>query len=323
MDHGNHDDGIGNIAEADDRRAFVSAAAALARLDETIARLTEVRPLYFPPAMRREAAAIASLEGSTFRPEAIARLLADPDVTMMDRGAKTAADIGRALGKMLDWPTQGPTAASVSDAFMTSDASTSRLIRPDMAWSLEEDCEFTAREMSLTHETPEPWTAIEALRRIWTSGRFFGHSRRMALVCAPWLISAGFGCSSPFIGLADRIRRNPDAFRKADSSQEQWAVLVAETAAAAARDQLARIADIQGLRATMVALCPAERSSSSVGQAIDHFIASPICSAKAFCSGLGLTPRGAKVVLDKLVAAGILEVEGGARNRNYVCRRAL
>jgi len=322
MEYGDHDT-IGIPVEADDRRAFVSAASALARLDETLVRLTEIRNLYYPPATRREAAAIASLEGAASRPEAIARLLADPDATMMDRGARTAADVGRTLGLSLEWDEKGPTAAAVSHAFMTSDASTSRLIRPDMAWSLEEDCEFTAEEMARVRETPEPWTAVEAIRRIWTSGRFFGHSRRMALVAAPWIVMTGFGSGTPFVGLADRVRREPDRFRKAEASQDHWAVLAAETLALSARDQISRIGDLQGLRTTLAALCPAERSSSSVGHAIDHFIANPIQSAKAFGEALDLTPRGAKVVLDKLVAAGILEVEGGSRNRDFVCRRAL
>lgn len=322
MEYDDHDT-IGTPSGADDRRAFVSAASSLARLDETLVRLADVRKLYYPPAIRREAAAIASLEGGVSRPEAIALLLADPDATLMERGARTAADIGRALGMIQEWSPEGPDAAAVSHAFMTSDASTSRLIRPDMAWSLEEDCEFTSEEMARVHETPEPWTAIEAIRRIWTSGRFFGHSRRMALVLAPWLIMTGFGGSTPVVGLADRIRREPDRFRKAESNQDIWAVLVAETLGQASLEQITRIGDLQGLRATLCALCPAERSSSSVRRAVDHFIAMPIRSAKAFGEALGLTPRGAKVVLDKLVAAGIIEVDGGARNRNFVCRRAL
>jgi hypothetical protein len=145
----------------------------------------------------------------------------------------------------------------------------------------------------------------------------------MALITAPWILAAGFECRYAFVGLADRVRRDPERFRKAEASQEHWAALTAETVASAAREQHARIGDIQALRRTLASLCPAERSSSSVGRAIDLFITTPVRSAKAFGDELNLTQRGAKVVLDKLVEAGVLEVEGGSRNRNFICRRAL
>jgi hypothetical protein len=311
------------IDEADERRAFVAAASLISRLDECRLRLAEIRELYHPVAERREAAAIATVEGASSRPEAIARLMSDPEATMMERGSRTAADIARALAATRTWDSSGPSAAAISETFRISDASTARLIRPDMAWSLEEDCEFTAGELAKASETPEPWTAIEALRLIWTSGRFFGHSRRMALIAAPWLLSKGFGCSMPFIGLADHVRRSPEAYRRAEGDQEEWAILIARTVAAAASDQISRVGDLMALRRTFAALCPSERSSSSVGKAIDLLIESPVISAKAFAERLGLTPRGAKVVLDKLEEARIVEVEGGARNRVFVCRRAL
>lgn len=313
----------GTVGELDDRRAFVAAASLMARLDEILVRTERIPPLYRAKAIRREAVAVGVIEGAVSRPESVARLEADPDATMIERGARLAVDIRKALSDSLGWISVQPDSGSVSRIFMLSDASSSRLIRPDMAWSLEEDCDFTAEEFAMVAETPEPWTAIEAIRRIWTSGRFLGHSRRMALLAAPCLIARGFDLRFPFLGLADEVRKNPDRFREVETNPERWSIEVARSLALAAGDGARRFSDIEGLRATLAALCPSERSSSSVGGAIDLLIRSPIVTARMISEELDLTPRGAKVILDKLADASIIEIEGGARNRRFVCRRAM
>lgn len=306
----------------DERRAFVSAASAVSRLDEAIRRSPELSELHRATELRREAIAIVAIEGAAVRPESIIRILSDPDATMLDRGARSALDAHNGLALSTAWQDE-VNANRIEILFKASDASTARLYRPDTAWSLEDDCAAAADECARVAETPEPWTAIEAVRRIWTSGRFFGRARRMALTMAPWLISKGFHCSVRPLGIADRVRRQTDRFREAEHDPEAWSILLATTLREAADDGLNNLGRLEGLLTSLHLLCPAMRSSSSVDDAIKLFIESPINSAKRVSDHLDLSPRGTKVVLDKLIAAGVIEVEGGARNRKFVCRRAM
>jgi hypothetical protein len=318
----------------DDRRAFVAAASAVSRADEAmiqVARSTskaEAQPRSSVPWYRRrtirdEAAAIAGLEGHAIRNESLCRRVGNRDTSSLDRATKLAADIHDALLLVDAWPLQPPGLEDILKLFSTSDESTGRVMRPDLVWTLEDDATWLIRECEVVAETPEPWIAIDVIRRIWNSGRFQSTARRMAMLCAPWILARGFGCDLPVHGLAQQIRRDVDGFRDAAKSSDSWALAAAQAVAAAGRANHRRIGDAAAERRTLLSICPPERSSSSITQAVEFMIGHPIFTVKSFCESLDITPRGAKVVLDKLENAGLLEVEGGSRNRNYVCRRAI
>lgn len=306
----------------DDRRAFVAAASAVARSDEALtirdpARASTRR------IVRNEASAIAGLEGHATRAEAVCRLIGNRDTSHLDRGTRLAADIYDAILIAETWEQMPPGSTSVMEVFTKSDESYGRLMRPDIVWTTEDDAAWLARECEVVHETPEPWVAIEAIRRIWNSGRFQGTSRRMAMLCAPWILASGFSCKNPVQGLAHQVRRDIDGFRNASRTSDEWALLVAGALKDAATATHARIGDMAAERATLLALCPPDRSSSSISKVIDFMIVQPVFTVKGLCDALGLTPKGASVVLSKLEDAGVVEVEGGSRNRNYVCRRTI
>lgn len=308
---------------SDDRRAFVAAAARISRFDEALIRSSDLSSLHRSVAQRKEAVAIAASEGEACRPESLARLIGDVDSTYIERGAKAAFDIHQAIRSVSTWARLAPSEAEILDVFKTSEASRPRLLKPEMAWLLEEDVTFLADQLGRLIETPEPWLAAEVLRQIWISGRFFGTSRRIATLIAPWCIRVGFLCRNMMFGTGDALAKSGCDLREVENDPDAWAIAFAEVVAKASENQLALLDELMGLLATMSALCPCERSSSSVSAAINFFIACPISSAKRFSQDMGLSARGAKIVLDKMVSSKILDIEGGSRNRSYVCRRSL
>ncbi|NTF17459.1 hypothetical protein G6L37_03430 [Agrobacterium rubi] len=306
----------------DDRRAFVAAASAISRADEALLNRDPARAS-MRKTIREEASAIAGLEGHAIRAEAVCRLIGNRDTSHLDRGTRLATDIYDAMLIAEKWTDEPPSSEAVMQVFSKSDESYGRLMRPDVVWTMEDDAAWLSRECEVVFETPEPWVAVDAIRRIWNSGRFQGTSRRMAMLCAPWIVARGFSCASPVHGLAQQIRRDLDGFRTASKTSDEWALLTANSLARAAAGNHRRIGDMAAERATLLALCPPERSSSSISKTIDFMIVQPIFTVKGLCDAVGLTPKGASVVLAKLEDAGVLEVEGGSRNRNYVCRRTI
>lgn len=277
-------------------------------------------------AIRAEAMAVAGLEGHAVRNEALCRLLGDRNTSSLDRGTKLAADLVDALQLVATWDDEPPATDEVLKLFTTSDASAGRLMRPDLLWSLEGDSSWLSHELEVVHETPDPWIALDVLRRIWVSGRFQSTARRMTMLCAPWILKRGFDCEFPILGLAQRIRNSLDEFKDAEKSSHLWATAAAQAVSDASRANLKSIGDHAAERASLLALCPPERKSSSIESAVDFMIGRPIFTIKGFCEEVDVTPRGATKILDKLEEAGVVENEGGSknsRNRTYICRRTL
>lgn len=313
---------IGDIP-ADERRAFVRFSAVLARQDEARLWESDVASIHHSGAARREAIAIAGLEGALVRMESLATLIADPEETSVDRGAQLALGIYNALWKSFEWSGKGPELDEVSYAFKTSDAAHGRLMRADAVWSLEDDCEWMVNELSRIAETPEPWTVVEVIRSIWSSGRFFGNSRRMAMIATPWALMTGFGLDSLAWGVTQGISKDIDNIRNASSDKDTWSALFADSASNGVESELTAFRNVPAMITSLKALCPPGRSSSSIEGAIRFFIKTPVCTTKSFSKALDLSDRGAKVVLDKLTDTNVLDVEGGARNRKFVCRRTM
>lgn len=311
-----------NIDGHDERRAFVEAAAKYARIDEALFRTPNLERLHKSISIRREALAIASLEGESAHQESLARLIGDADTTFIERGAKTAHDLYQAVNRSSNL-TEKPSSEWISEIFKTSEASKSRLMKTDKIWTLEEDSSFVADLASHLAETPEPWLAVETIRRIWISGRFFGNARRIAMIIAPWCVATGFSGSYKLLGMTAALSKLLPELRNIEADPDMWAINYASAISKAAEEQLDLLGSVKGLVATMHSLCPPERASSSISEAINFFIAYPISSAKNFSQKLRLTPRGAKIVLDKMVSARLLDIEGGSRNRIYVSKRSL
>lgn len=302
---------------------LVKAAAGIARLDEALKRTRSAEPLYHAANLRREAINIAALEGSLVRMEALCRLLGDREATNLEMSVRFAADIHAALLVVSAWEGTPPSAEDIRTLFDVSDASKGRRLKQDLVWSLEEDCFWLHNELLAFMEKPNPWDALENLRSLWTSGRFLGTSKRMALLIAGWMLAKGFGCALPTVGLGAYIIRDTDGFRDAAQSRITWISKVGHALLELGADGLKKIEDGVMSKTSMLALCPPEKNSSSVERAVEFMMKTPVFKAKGFAEALDLTARGAKVVLDKLEEADVVEVDGGSRNRNFVCRRAM
>ena len=302
---------------------LVKAAAGIARLDEALKRTRSAEPIYHAANLRREAINIAALEGSLVRMEALCRVLGDREATNLEMSVRLAADIHAALLVVNSWEDTPPSAEEIRTLFDVSDASKGRRLKQDLVWSLEEDCFWLHNELLAFMEMPNPWDALENLRSLWTSGRFLGTAKRMALLVAGWMLAKGFGCSLPAGGLGAYIIRDTDGFRDAAQSRITWISKVGHALVELGVDGLKKIEDGAMSKTSMLALCPPEKNSSSVERAVEFMMKTPVFKAKGFAEALNLTPRGAKVVLDKLEEADVVEVDGGSRNRYFVCRRAM
>jgi hypothetical protein len=306
-----------------DIRAMVAAAGALARLDEALKHTPCVDAVFRASALRDEAIGIASLEGSFVRKESLCRLLGNREASNLDRAVRLAADIHDALELVGNWGNEVPMPEAVRSVFDTADASAGRRIKQDLAWSLEEDCHWLHSEFASFAEKPNPWDAMETLRLLSTSGRFLGTARRVALIVSGWVVARGFGCGAQVVGLGSVVARDAEAFRDAAQSRADWLATMGDSLRRVGEAGMARIGDGKATRATMLALCPPEKASSSVEHAIEFMMKTPVFTAKKFAESLDLTPRGAKVVLDKLEDKDLVEVDGGLRNRMFVNRRAM
>lgn len=314
------EDEFDSIAEL---RHLVPAAAAVARLDEAVVHMKRAQAVYVAPTIRNEARSAAALEGNPVRSESLCRLLGNRESSNLDRAVRLAADIHDALGRIATWSVEAPPAEEVRKVFDIADGSSGRRMKQDLEWSLEEDCSWLNNELLGFCERPDPWEAMETLRVLWSSNRFLGTSRRMTLLVSGWVLARGFGCAASITGLATVVSREVDMFRDGAQSKLAWMSAVSQALFRISEDGKARIESGKATFNTMMALCPPQKESSSVERAIEYMMVNPVFTARAFAEGLDLTPRGAKVVLDKLEEADLVEVDGGLRNRNFVCRRAL
>lgn len=304
--------------------ALITAAANLSRFDEALVRSENVEALCLAARRRSEACAVASLEGALVRQEALCRLLGNRELTNLDRSVRLAADAYDALTETSRWEKDfSPDERQIRGLFDIYDASSGRRLRQDLLWSLEEDCEWLRDEIASFRERPSPFEAIELLRELWVSGKFLGTSKRMAVIVAGWVLAVGFECSMAVTGLASKIATDVDSFRDASVSKVEWLEKAAVALAQIGKEGLSSINDGAASKLSMIALCPPEKSSSSIERAVLFMMENPVFTAKIFAEQLDLTSRGAKVVLDKLTETDVVEVDGGARNRTYICRRAM
>ena len=308
-----------------DNIAFVSAASACARYDENFQTIPNRDVVYLPAALRREALAIASLEGAGARKENLARLLGKRELTNVERGTRIALDIYDALKLSTSYGGDDlPDHQQIIELFEVSDASFGRMKRPDFLWSIQNDALWLQGELLEVADKRDPWAWVEMIRTIFNSGRFSSTATRMALLLAPICLARAFDCKAPILGTAEGVRRLNDEVREAATSAGDWANVFTGAVASGVKIETNLVKEVAPTRATLAALCPIGRSTSSIGRAIDYMLGMPVFSMKTLADALKVTDRGAKDIVDKLLDADLLEIEGGVKqNRLFICRRAL
>jgi hypothetical protein len=307
-----------------DNIAFVLAAAACARYDENFQAIPNRDVVYTPAALRREALAIASLEGAGARKENLARLLGKRELTNVERGTRIALDIYDALMLVTSLGDDLPDHQKIIEIFEVSDASFGRVKRSDFLWSIQNDALWLQGELIEVADKTDPWAWVELIRTIYNSGRFSSTAVRMALLMAPICLARAFDCKAPILGTAEGVRRSNDEVREAATSAPDWACVFTGAVTTGVKIETGLIKEVPATRATIAALCPIGRSTSSVGKAIDYMLGTPVFSIKTLVNALGVSNRGAKDIVDKLLDADLLEIEGDVKqNRLFICRRAL
>lgn len=312
-----------HTAQLDENDSFIEAAMSVSRLDEAQAHLESSEIIYTPGARRRESMAIASIDGAIARMESLCRVISDPDITNVERGSRVAADAYTALQLVEAWTEEGPNTSDIVELFSKADSSAGRLMRPDIQWSIEEDAMWIVEQVKVLSEACTPTSAVETIRAVWASGRFLGTSRRMALLIAPWVIAKGFKCRWPIYGLSEAVKSKLDHFRDAAQTSHHWNAEFSTAMNDGFAKERQRLKDAFAQRTALLALCPPTRNSSSIEPAINFVFKYPSFTAKLFAEHLNITPRGAKVVLDRLLETNVIEVDAGARNRKFTCRRVL
>ena len=312
-----------NIFTIDELNPLIQAATIIGKLDERVSHEISSESFYFAPIIKDTAISISSLEGSLVRMESLCRLLGNREATNLDRAVRFSTDIHDAITITRSWDDAAPSEAQIREMFTASETSSGRRMTQDLVWSLEEDCQWLRDEMVSLIENPSAPKAIETIRAIWNSGRFLGNHRRISMLMSGWILARGFSCSSPILGLPIHISKDTEGFRDASNDQKTWLIKVSESLNHIGLEGIGRIENGAASKLSMMTLCPSEKTSSSVERAIEYMLKSPVFTARSFADALKLTPRGAKVVLDKLEDKNVVEVDGGSRNRNFVCRRAM
>lgn len=307
----------------DEGRAFIDAMSTITRFDEAIKSDKERSSLYLPGARRREAIAIAMAEGAMPLPINLCRLIGDKETTNVDRGTRIAAAIYETLVFIGKHSQFGTDDHQIIELFNIADSPTGRLMSQELKWTVHEDALWLTDVLEGYYETPDPWTSFETLRTIWKSGRFLGTSRRIALLLAHHIIPIGIGCEQSMYGIVDVMRRDYEDLKHATNDPFGWNIMIANSISFGIRDEYKKLKNIGAERLSMLSLCPPVRNSSSIESAIAFLFEHPVFSAKLFSEKLGLTARGAKVVLDRLLDSSVIEVDGGIRNRKYTCRRII
>jgi Fic family protein len=104
---------------------------------------------------------------------------------------------------------------------------------------------------------------------------------------------------------------------------EPWLRYFLDGVAEQARDAVLRSRRVRQLQDRYRSLLQQERASGNVLRLLDELFANPIVTAPLASRRLGVTPAGARLILDRLVRAGIVEVMADRWPRFYIARELL
>ena len=141
----------------------------------------------------------------------------------------------------------------------------------------------------------------------------------MALLFAEWNI-----LDQPLLNLSvyfERYRQEYYDHLLAVSQRgawETWLRFFLRGVSAQAQDSVARMKQLESIRAKYEPLAKSDRNSERMGAVLDFLFARPILSAKQLAENVGMPFKTARQYIEKLAKAGILrEITGNARNQIY------
>ena len=133
----------------------------------------------------------------------------------------------------------------------------------------------------------------------------------------------------PFLYLSAYFERDRSAYYdqlfrvSATGDWETWIVYFLRGVAEQARDAQVRVRQIRDLHERMRDDLLMRRESANAQRLLDDIFAMPIVTVSEVSRLLGVTPAGARRILERLVGAGLLEELGDEWPRLYVCGELL
>ncbi|HYE01015.1 MAG TPA: Fic/DOC family N-terminal domain-containing protein [Alphaproteobacteria bacterium] len=306
-------------------RPWERAEAAVARFDQAL-RLSPVAGAYLSLARLHEAVRSAALDGLGTTPEAVLRVRLDPAAAGQDKASRAAVDIAEAL----ELAARRPLPEALSPEGLAELAERAERLsrgaeappdRGDLAWQAESWLE-AAR---LHGDWPGLLAAGAGLRELLLREAFGPACGRVARLALPLLLARAGKTAGPSLLLSERLSRRGGALEVlARGGEAAFHLAMLEAFAGAAEDGLRRLATLALLRETLRRRCPGRRNTSSLGRAVDLVLAAPLLSARHLRDRLGLSLRGAHMVIDQLAAARVLvEATGRSRDRLFMAPEVL
>lgn len=269
---------------------------------------------------RAESAAIAIADGFLVDAPSLTRATSEDAPTNLDKGVRSALDAYRARRLISTWK-EPPSTDLILEAYAVAAKSVARRMDAAGEFRLQDDASDLRGALYDAAEAADLREAARVLSTQISDDSFGGHGARMRLLIAPWLGGRVLGLKRATVPLALTLHAET---RKAGADADPTAAL-ARAMAAALKQAMDMLRNIRLLRDALVAECKVVRSTSSIGDAVEFFVGSPIASARDLEKGLGLSRRGANFVINDLVEAGVIESVYPERQKNrvFLCRRAL
>jgi len=305
--------------------ALAAAFAAMARLDEYTRhfRNPEIARAWF--ARSETLAVMQASEGELLQETTLCHLLIDDLYELSTLKQRLAPCIHSAILRSIAGPDNEEDPLDwIAGVWGESESSNRHRDVGAAQWRHEASVHEILAPIRSALSTPTPEVVAECIRQIWVGNAFDGRGKRMALLLAPFLIRRAFKSPLAQCGLARALARDADHTNEAVEDAEAWLLhfyAAVEESAVRAYEALNTLARV---KADLSALLPRERGTSRSGPTIELFLQRPIQTAQDIAGAIGSSDFGARLIIDKLIKAGVITpLDGSRQNRSYICRKAM
>ncbi len=244
---------------------------------------------------------------------------------VVSRSERTAGDAMRALGAALALDPREARPVDLVEVWGASERSNMVVESRRDADQVEAEraAETVMPLLDGLARDPTPGGAADVFRRMLAENRFRARVR-MAYVLAPLVVRLGFRAPNALAGLSRHLPK-PDLLlleaERPDTFQRVFHKAVADAAERTARAAV----ELAGVREGLRSRLGPERATARTGGAIDAFLRRPVMNVAGLTEELGCTRKGAQLILERLVAAGVAQPLDTSRSKGrlYVCRRAV
>lgn len=301
-------------------RHFGTAGYYAGTLDEMLANGAAKRS-FDSWVARAESAAIAIADGFLVDAPTLTRATSEDAPTNLDKGVRSALDAYRARRLISTW-TEPPSSDLILEVFAVATKSVASRRDVTAEFRLQDDASDLRAALADAAEAADLREAARILGVQISDESFAGHGMRMRLLIAPWLAGRVLGLKRASVPLALTLLQE---MKKAGGIDPDPSTTLARAMSSAMRQAMDMLKNVRLLSDKLISECKVSRSTSSVGDAVEFFVASPIASTRDLEKALGLTRRGANFVINDMLEAGVLESAYPERlkNRVFLCRRAL